>query len=70
MNGGTPFMVARGDVTGPNHYFAKFEPKFDRYRELVFPGNLNVFSDREVVANLVRIDVSRLLAQGFQAAGE
>jgi len=70
VNGGTPFKVARGEVTGPNRYFAKFEPKFDRYRERVYPGNIKVFTDGQEVANLVRIDVSRLLTQGFQAAGE
>jgi len=69
-NGGTPFKVAKGDTKGPNRFFAKFEPKYDRFSERVFPGNLNVFTDGEEVANLVRIDISRLLTEGFQAAGE
>ncbi len=68
--GGTPVRVALGETTGNNRFFAKFDPKYERFRERVFPGNLNVFTDGAKVANLVRIDVSRLLAQGFQAAGE
>jgi Tol biopolymer transport system component len=67
--GGTPVKVANGE-SGSNRFFAKFDPKYERMRERVFPGNLNVFTDGEQIANLVRIDVSRLLTQGFQAAGE
>src|SRR5262249_7508621 len=40
VNGGTPFKVAQGK-TGSNSKFAEFEPKYDRYRERVYPGNLN-----------------------------
>jgi tricorn protease len=69
VNGGSVFKVAQGE-SGANRFFAKFDPKYDRFRERVFTGNLNVFTDGEEIANLVRIDVSRLLAQGFQAAGE
>lgn len=69
VNGGTPFKVAKGEL-GANRFFAKFDPKYERMRERVFPGNLNVFTDGDQNANLIRIDVSRLLAKGFQAAGE
>jgi len=70
VNGGSPFKVATGDKSGPTRFFAKFDPKYDRFRERVFPGNLNVFTDGDEVANLVRIDLSRLLAHGLQAGGE
>jgi Tol biopolymer transport system component len=68
--GGTPFKIGQGESTGPNRFFGKFDPKYERMRERVYPGNLNVFTDGDEIANLVRVDISRLLAQGFQAAGE
>ena len=69
MKGGAPFKIAQGQ-TGENRDFAKFEPRYEHLRESIYPGNLNVVTDGKQIANLVRIDVSRLLAQGFQAAGE
>jgi Tol biopolymer transport system component len=67
VNGSPGFRIAEGEG-GANRFFAKFDPRYARYRERVYPGNVNVFVDGEQLANLVSIDVSRLLAAGLQAA--
>ena len=67
LNGKIPFLIAESDST-TKHKFFRFDPRFVRYRERLYRGNLNVFTDGAELAHIVRIDVSPMLDPGYQAA--
>ena len=60
-------MIAESDST-TQHNFFRFDPRFLRYRERLYRGNLNVYADGTELAHIVRIDVSPMLDPGYQAA--
>jgi Tol biopolymer transport system component len=69
VEGAAPIHVAVG-LQGEDRHFARFLPGFERYRDRVYPGRIHVFTDGRKMANLAVIDVARILAGGFQAAGD
>lgn len=67
VSGKASFLIAESDSTSQHNFF-RFDPRFLRYRERFYRGNLNVYADGTELSHIVRIDVSPMLDPGYQAA--